>query len=539
MALSFQSNLTGLAYKFFQLTGIPVSKTTLKKELEEHPYYPSLYSLNQVFSRFGVENEAFEVDADKFADFEPPFFAYYTEEDSGKFFVLVTQANGNTVTYMPDGGKTVTINRDEFIKNFQHVIFAAEKHPESGEKEYTASIKAEQAQRNKQYIKYTALAFLAALLFGQFFYSLGSFSWTAFVISLAKLAGIAVTALLLGYEIGDKSNSFVKNICSSGRQFNCDAVINSRASRILGFSWGEVGFFYFSSTCLFLLFPGMAFAEKLPFLAGASLLAAPYIIFSVYYQWRIVKQWCPLCLMVQGVLAIECIWSVFYFTSPGGITLTTPVVVIAALIAIALFIPLTAWQMLKPMLEKARTSTIYRQAYARLQHHPDVIKSLIGQQDAAPGGWENIGITLGNASAPNTIIKVCNPYCGPCARAHAVMEELVNHNKEVKVKIIFTTTNSEHDRGAPVVRHLLAIQEKGREDDLENALDDWYLAEKKNYESFSAKYPMNGTLQTQDEKIEEMSSWCKKAGIHYTPTIYVNGRRLPEDYDATILKNIF
>lgn len=539
MALSFQSNLTGLTYKFFQLTGIPVSKTTLKKELEEHPYYPSLYSLSKIFTRFGVENEAFEVTADKFGDFEPPFFAYYTEEGSGKFFVLVTSITGQEITYTPDGNKTVTVHRDVFLKNFGHVIFAAEKHPESGEKEYEASVAAERSLRNKQYLQYTGLALLVALVFTQFFYSLPAFSWMAVIISMTKLAGITVTALLLGYEIGNKSNSFVKNICSSGRQFNCDAVINSKASRILGLSWGEVGFFYFVSSCFFLVFPGMAFTEKLPFLAGASLLAAPYILFSLYYQWRIVKQWCPLCLMVQTVLAIECIWSIFYFTAPGSISLNTPVTMIAVMIAIAVFIPVIAWQLLKPALEQARTSVIYRQAYARLQHHPDVIKSLIGQQDAAPEGWEEIGITLGNASAPNTIIKVCNPYCGPCSRAHAIMEELVNHNKEVKVKIIFTTTNSEHDRGAPVVRHLLAIQEKGQDAEIVNALDDWYLAEKKNYELFSAKYPMNGELKKQNIKIDAMSSWCKKAGIHYTPTIYVNGKRLPEDYDANILKNIF
>lgn len=539
MALSFQSNLTGLTYKFFQLTGIPVSKTTLKKELEEHPYYPSLYSLSKVFTRFGVENEAFEVAADKFGDFEPPFFAYYTSEGSGKFFVLVTEITEQEITYMPDGNKTVTVNRDVFLKNFEQVIFAAEKNPESGEKEYATSVKAERLLRNKQYIKYSGLALLITLLFTQFFYSLNPFSWAAVIIGLAKLAGIAVTALLLDYEIGNKSSSFVKNICSSGRQFNCDAVINSKASRILGFSWGEIGLFYFSSTCLFLLFPGMAFAEKLPFLAGASLLATPYIIFSLYYQWRIVKQWCPLCLMVQTVLAIECIWSIFYISSPGSLSLNTPAATIAVMAAIALFIPVIAWQLLKPVLEQARTSVIYRLAYTRLKYHPDVIKSLIGQQDAAPEGWEQIGITLGNASAPNTIIKVCNPYCGPCSRAHAVMEELLNHNKDVKVKIIFTTTNSEHDRGAPVVRHLLAIQEKGQDAELVNALDDWYLAEKKNYELFSVKYPMNGELKKQDTKIDEMSSWCKKAGIHYTPTIYVNGRRLPENYDADILKNIF
>jgi len=33
-----------------------------------------------------------------------------------------------------------------------------------------------------------------------------------------------------------------------------------------------------------------------------NLLALPYIIFSVYYQWRVAKQWCVLCLAVQALL---------------------------------------------------------------------------------------------------------------------------------------------------------------------------------------------------------------------------------------------
>jgi len=35
-------------------------------------------------------------------------------------------------------------------------------------------------------------------------------------------------------------------------------------------------------------------------------------------------------------------------------------------------------------------------------------------------------------------------------------------------------------------------------------LDDWYLADKKDYETFAGKYPMNGELQTQGNKIEAM-----------------------------------
>ncbi|MBK6380594.1 MAG: vitamin K epoxide reductase family protein [Chitinophagaceae bacterium] len=115
----------------------------------------------------------------------------------------------------------------------------------------------------------------------------------ATIIIVIKLLGLGITVLLLIYEI-DKTNSFVKNICTAGKQTNCDAVLNSKAGKILGMGWGEVGFFYFAATTLFLLLPGLAFTNKLPWLAIAGTLAAPYILFSIYYQWRVVKQWCPL-----------------------------------------------------------------------------------------------------------------------------------------------------------------------------------------------------------------------------------------------------
>jgi len=43
----------------------------------------------------------------------------------------------------------------------------------------------------------------------------------------------------------------------------------------------------------------------LPSLAILSFCALPYILFSVYYQWQVAKQWCVLCLTVQTILFAE------------------------------------------------------------------------------------------------------------------------------------------------------------------------------------------------------------------------------------------
>ena len=126
---------------------------------------------------------------------------------------------------------------------------------------------------------------------------------------LAKMLGLATTILLLIYEL-DKSNALVKSICTAGKQTNCGAVLQSKASKILGMSWSEAGFFYFASTFLFLLFPSANYIHEIAVLSVATCLAAPFSVLSIYYQWEVVKQWCALCLTVQAVLALEVIWTI-------------------------------------------------------------------------------------------------------------------------------------------------------------------------------------------------------------------------------------
>jgi len=95
----------------------------------------------------------------------------------------------------------------------------------------------------------------------------------------------------------------------------------------------------------------------------------------------------------------------------------------------------------------------------------------------------------------------------------------------------------------------LAIAEKNEEEIIKQALDDWYLPDTKDYEAFSAKYPMNGELQQQNAKIEAMKDWCDKIGIIFTPTFFIsipgnNGHttqyfKLPEIYSVDDLKYFF
>lgn len=178
------------------------------------------------------------------------------------------------------------------------------------------------------------------------------------------------------------------------------------------------------------------------------------------------------------------------------------------------------------------TKLLIKGFYTILKHLIIFCNSRPLQQD----GYQNIGIEIGNPDAENIIIKVCNPYCGPCATAHPVLDEIIHNNKNVKLKLIFTASNDKEDRRGIAARHLLAINEKHDVQQTQQALDDWYLAERKDYEVFAAKYPMNGELKQQEGAIEKMEEWCNEAEIMHTPTLFINGHRLPEKYKIEELK---
>ncbi|MFT3980952.1 MAG: vitamin K epoxide reductase family protein [Ferruginibacter sp.] len=537
MSHSLKTNLIPVVKKYLNIIQVPFTKKYIAAQLLQNPHYPTLYSISHLFGKYNLPSQAFELEKDQLALLEPPFITYYNGPSTGKDFIVVTDMNDAAVTFYDDGEKARTVDRRQFLQNWERIVMVAEPSAASKEPGYEKHRQKEWKERLKTYGLATGAALIILLLIVNLYATAGAINPVINTLILCtKMTAIAVTILLLLYDY-DKTNSFVKNICTAGKQTGCDAVVNSNAGKIFGIKWSEAGFLYFASTFLFLLYPGITLADKIPLLAIAATAVSPYILFSIYYQAKIAKQWCPLCLATQFILLAELVWSyIAFWQSPIPVHLS--LVVIAALIA-CILLPVVAWFSIKRKLYEAKDAIQYEAAYKRLLYNPEHFNQLLQQQQDAAAGWQQLGIDMGNPEAEITIIKVCNPYCGPCAKAHPVLEQLISENKNIKLKIIFTASNEENDRAKEPVKHLLAIAEYDGRQQAEKALDDWYLAEKKNYELFASMYPKNGELAKQTGKIDAMKDWCMKASITHTPTFFINGKRLPETYRIEELKNIF
>jgi uncharacterized membrane protein len=526
---------------FLKLLKVKVNKSTINDTLQNHPDWPSLLCISDALKNWNVPNGAGQVNINDIAadidQIPTPFIAHSNDKENS--LVIVTSVTNNSVTLFEKNYKKVKVKeRTTFLKEWDGVYLIAEPNEYSGEPDY-------KKLRRKSFFRFLipSAAFIS-ILFASFVILYNNIQLVQltnhraisaiFLQYFLTLIGLFVSVLLLWYEI-DNTNHFLHKVCSGIKKGNCNAILNSKAAKVFNWlSWSEVGFFYFAGALASLLFAGQNILSAVTLLSLLNLVASIYPIFSIYYQWRIAKQWCILCLLVQLVILAGLVNVIVYdFYS------SVSVITFYQLMQTILFylIPVLSWFFVKPHILKSQNDKNTKREFQRLKFNADVFKTLLKKEKQINISTEGLGIELGNRSATNTIIKVCNPYCGPCAKAHSEIEKLLMEIPNLKVQIIFTASNDPQTYLYKPVSHLLALQEKNNTRTfIQKALDDWYFQKKKDYSVFANKYPLNGELAVQGEKIEKMDRWCTSMNIQFTPTFFINGYQLPESYSIYDLK---
>lgn len=512
---------------FLKLLNVKVNSATVDETLQNHPEWPGLLCISDSLNKWNIPNGAGKIEPNQIDQLPAPFIVYINDREHP--LSIVSQVTDTTIeVYSKNYSKAIIKNKEEFLKSWTGIYLIAEPDQHSGEKEY-------EKNKRKTIINSLIPASLFALLiifsifsiYNQISNNQIANTTGIYLQYLILLTGAVVTSLLLWYEI-DKTNPLLQKVCTGIAKGNCNAILTGRQAKVFSWlSWSEVGFFYFAGGLLVLLFAGSDVANTISLLGWLNILALPYSVFSLYYQWRVAKQWCVLCLAVQALLVLGGINVIAnnYLISFSALSIS-----FLTRDILLYLLPVLLWYVVKPYVLHLQQAKNTKREYLRVKFNTEIFETLLKKQKHISISTEGLGINLGNPNATNTLIKVCSPYCGPCSKAHPKIEKLLQENESLKVKIIFTAPNEEESPAVKPVRHLLAIAEEVDEVKTQKALDDWYLAETKDYGRFSVKYPMNGELLKQGDKIEAMEKWCKAMDIRFTPTIFINGYQLPDAY---------
>jgi uncharacterized membrane protein len=518
--------------KILSLLKIKHTNKYINDSILSHPDHPSLLSISDTLEKYHIESIGIKIQANKLNEIPLPCIVQVEKGEKPLFFVLKS-INDDSISYFDEKNKLIKTRKINFLEIWTGICLLVETSENSKEIDIENKLI---SRKILNFLKGSILFLLLTWMSLSFFNTnlTTNSSSIAYAIAYAvlKIVGIITGIMLLWFEV-DQYNPIIQNFCSgSSKKINCNSVLSSEHSKLFkgALSLGLLGFSYFLGTFTYLIFNSFS-SSALSILGLFSFVSIPIILLSIYYQAIVIKQWCKFCVIIQVSLLGEILISYLgdFYTNISYDTMPA--------LFLFLLIPILGWKLLKPLLEERKKINLLTRKYGKIKNNPNVLEALLMKSRKISTSPKGLGISFNKKPAKYNVIKVCSPYCGPCASAHPILEDLVNKGK-INLQILFSVSNEENDLKTKPVSHFLAIDEKGNKNTTQHALDNWYLAKNKDYEAFSQKYPMNGELVKQKDKIEAMNSWCEKEKITHTPTIFINGYELPKEYSVKDLQDV-
>lgn len=490
--------------------GVKYTESFCKSFYEGHPHKNNLYGLSRMLSTYKIDNIGVQLeDKSQINNIECPFIAYKDND-----FVIVETANSKVSYWWR--GKLISLTLKEFIDSWSGIALIPEITNESAEPDYSKN-------RIKKIVESVCNFLFFALLF--------VFGLYAFIISEAWndlyrialvpliLCGLAVSYFLVQKHFHSKSQLGDK-ICSLFSKADCNNLLDSEASTLFGiFSWSEIGFSYFASSLIIVIF----YPELFPYLFLINICTTPYTLWSIWYQVR-AKQWCQLCLIANGILVFITSIMLFFIIETGFPSLQLSHLVSLGFIYLFPFIFIH--QFLKIVIQ---SQSIERVTYElnSIKSNPDLIEMLLNKQPHFEVSLENSQILMGNPNAKTLITILTNPHCNPCAKMHMRVGNLLKRcGDRFCVQYIYSSFHSSNDDSAKALIAAYFLHK----DRYEELLHEWFLEGKHNPLHFFMKYDLHNFSMEVESEYSKHTEWKEKNKIYSTPRLLIDGYSLPEYY---------
>lgn len=519
-----KSNTCYILTKFLLLNDIKVDRNELEFQFESHPSYPSLHAITGVLNHFNIENLAIEVpkDLETLSELPDSFIAHITKKQ-GEYFVLAIR-NKDHIELTYNKKEKETISFDEFFKIWSGVLVGVERneHIKQGKKDKNIIAQA------LVYISVLSFLFLFLIKRPNLFQSIH------FIFSFI---GLFISILIVQHELGGKSKILDKFCSGSNEKTSCEEVLNSNGGKLFGnIKFSDIGMIYFTSAIISWVLLTYIANSNYTLIIVLSLLAIPFTLYSLSYQYFVVKKWCPLCLSVLLVLWVQAlsIFAVPVSSINLSVDINSSVIVVQSFIVIA-----ALWFFIYPRLRLQPEYYKLKVEHHRFKNNYDIFNFLLNQKISIDTMINGVnGVLLGNKSdaALLKITLVTNPLCGHCKEAHKVLEEiLLKNNENVQVDIRFNVNVKDKNAiDTRIALSLLNIYHKHNENIFKESLHAVYMGKDLNKWLKEWEAP---EVELCYEWLVAQNNWCKQNSINFTPEILLNGKSFPNEYNRSDLIN--
>lgn len=520
-------NFTQVIKRFVHELGIPVTAQSIENELQIHPEFNSFVAISDVLNTWLVPNAAYQLTFDELlsAEIEDPFIAFISDKE----FAVVSHLDKNHARVSNEKWNNHQLTIAEFEEIYSGSILVAEKEATSGETAYVFNRCKEIYDKIITPIIFSVggiILFAFLIVHSEY---ITNFTRHTNLLLLIKSVGVGVVGLLIVQTLSSDNPIFQK-LCGSTYHNDCNQVLSSKGAKIYDLiTWSEIGLFYFAGSWLVLIFNRNNIA-LLQVLSMLNLISLPFTFYSIYYQWKVVKEWCILCCIVQALLWLEFIVFLPLITQ-GWVFLNLMGWVH---LAIGMTVPIVLWTFIKPYLIISKQLESITNELQDFKYNRDLFQASLNEGAKYSLVADKDSIVFGNPQAENTLTVVLKPYGKLSAEAYQGLNWIAGRD-DIKLQLVFATPGNGSDPDTRVATHMLTLKEKRDVGSLKKAMDNWFNQMRKNYDDWADGNPIY-KIDKAKEAIKANSEWCQMADINKIPTIFINGQKLKLNYKTSDLK---
>lgn len=500
----------------------------LYKEILRHPENSSLLAFHHIFKKFGLNNIAIQTTIEQLTSDIPKPVLIHISSNGGMFLVL-ERIDSEYAYIINEKNKLEKQSIDDFRKSWNGYALVFDKD----NIRINSISKTEKITNYLEEIEFPIIAsslsiFIILIIFKNY----ENIPIHNMIYPILYSIGVCFSSLLLLEKI-DKNNPLIKSICSSKQssKINCSSILNSKAAYVFSnISWADLGFLYFIiHFILSVFYPSEAIFTVLRY---SSLIAFPYVGYSIIYQKFIAKDWCLLCLSVMSVLSCLMIASL-YFTIIDFHSLIINLDIIQSIILVCLFI-IPAYIIMIRLISSYKKNKNTERQLNSIKYN-ELIKEVLFENSSYVNSNNLKKIILGSVNSEQIITLVFSPICEPCIQELKKLLPIIKQQSNIRLELIFLLDSERHPDSLTISKNLIHQYQESNKDFIN------YLLNYTN--NFNIEKRKLSKDYYTDIKIEEMlkehDDWCTTNKISSTPKIYINNKRIPSIYNVEDIEYIY
>lgn len=501
--------------RFLKLLDVPVNKEFLEDRIQSHPNYPNLVSITDTFDEIGFIYSAVLIDKSDLYQVQ---------------FPIIGQIAGNKGMSLEIIYSKEDLSIQGLMDRWNGIALVMPRNQLATSSEYTTGLS------KSRRLKFAFAILVISILFFIIINATNSFPFYFLIFQYAGIAGLvfSIIAFLIKY---DRNISIARSFCGRSNS-NCSNIIKSKKLPVpFNLNLGDISLAYFISLVSFLSIFYQANSKQsfVQLLQCTSLISALVSIGSIYYQKFVAKAWCRVCLAIIAICLIQgfAVFMEFHSFHFDIDFFKYLFIFVGAFITAISFIEVVNFNIYK--LYEGRSFRKQVNSYSRnitlFRFGLDFTQRIVLDQ------WVD-EIIFGSPNSSFKVTIVCNPFCDPCANAHKILSEIIQHNVcQISVAVRFAVDTSVESPSLSAARLIFSAIEYSPEKSFE-ILHRWFNEMNiYNFQEYTIAHSIETNLTKKvDDLILKHESWARKVNIEYTPTIFVNGFRIKNRYSIRDLK---